>query len=167
MALRSRMTISVEDITSQETTVFTGVSSSTFREKISSMRLPNAMQHRVYQHDFSIEGLTEDIAHIQILDVGLEPLSTGLNAELLEKSISVHGTPTGKGTVTLWIEYTMGTPNDNSKKLKAHFPELTIFPDPKALWKDLPVDESAPYQTPNEAVGGILLSLVVKNSLLR
>lgn len=137
-----------------ETTVFTGVSSSTFREKISSMRLPNAMQHRVYQHDFSIEGLTEDIAHIQILDVGLEPLSTGLNAELLEKSISVHGTPTGKGTVTLWIEYTMGTPNDNSKKLKAHFPELTIFPDPKALWKDLPVDESAPYQTPNEAVGG-------------
>ena len=130
------------------------IPSSSFREKVLSMRLPNAMQHRVYQYELPIEALTENIAHIQILKAGLEPLTTGLKVELQEKSICVHGTPTEKGTATLWVEYVTGEPNGNSKNLTACFPELTIFPDPKSLWKDLPVDESAPYQTPNEAIGG-------------
>ena len=84
------------------------IPSSSFREKVLSMRLPNAMQHRVYQYELPIEALTENIAHIQILKAGLEPLTTGLKVELQEKSICVHGTPTEKGTATLWVEYVTG-----------------------------------------------------------
>ncbi len=137
-----------------EPTVSPRIPSPTFREKILSIRLPNAMQHQEYHHEVSLEELTADIAHLHISNAGLEPLTTGLTVEMQEKSISIHGTPAEKGTVTLWVEYEMGEQNDNSKTLKAFFPELTIFPDPKALWKNLPVDESAPYQVPNEAKGG-------------
>ncbi|MBQ8755749.1 MAG: protein phosphatase 2C domain-containing protein [Lentisphaeria bacterium] len=137
----------------------------TFREKVSSLRFPNAMQNHVYKYDFSIDILSNGNNQLDILAVGIEPASCGITAKIEEGMVKLFGIPKEKGVIKFWVEYGTSEKNENFKRLKEFSTEFTIFPDPKALWKNLPVDESAPYQTPNEAKDG-LYGISGKNILL-
>lgn len=118
-----------------------------FLSRLASLRLPNAQQNQAYQFDLPLARLIQEGERIRITGVGIDPEDSGLKAELLAGSVRVSGTPMVNGPVSLCFDYS------ETKNCKASYP-LTIIPDPKTLWKDLPVDKTAPYQTPNTAAGG-------------
>ena len=118
-----------------------------FLSRLASLRLPNAQQNQAYQFDLPLARLIQEGERIRITGVGIDPEDSGLKAELLAGSVRISGTPMVNGPVSLCFDYS------ETKNCKASYP-LTIIPDPKTLWKDLPVDKTAPYQTPNTAAGG-------------
>lgn len=119
-----------------------------FLNRIVALRLPNAEQNKPYRFDIPLANLIKESEKIRITGVGIDAEDSGLKAELLDSLIRVSGTPRTSGAVSLSFDYL------ETKTGKAACP-FTIIPDPKTLWKDLPVDENAPYQTPNMVAGGL------------
>lgn len=118
-----------------------------FRTKIRSIHFPNGMVGTPYKHkEALLDSKKPSTIQPELLSVGLNKADSGLSVALTGDAISIEGNPKEKGPVRIWIEYKIG----GDKILREEFPEITIFPDPKSLWRNLPHDPDAPYQRDDE-----------------
>lgn len=112
-------------------------------------RLPNASVGKKYSHKLTIHGkkLGEDdrfvISHIEELSNTIDGLTLDSDTGIL------FGTPLNDGDFNLKVKgvyvYASGVQLEIDGNLK-----LTINPDPKSLWKDIPPDENGQFYKSNE-----------------
>lgn len=114
------------------------------KTKVDSLKfsIPNASVKKEYHIEipFNVEDVSEFLLE------GLE--ETGLNAEKTDNGYIISGTPVKSGTFPLVMKYRyegclLG------KSLEKKF-DLIINPDPRDLWKNLPVPEDIEYPKKNE-----------------
>ena len=118
-----------------------------FRTKIRSIHFPNGMVGTQYRHkEVLLDSKSPLTTQPKLMSVGLNRNDSGLTVALTENAIVIEGQPKEKGSVQIWIEYKIG----GNEILREEFPEITIYPDPKSLWRNLPHDPSAPYQRDDE-----------------
>ncbi len=114
------------------------------KNRVESLKItiPNAMVNKEYKIEipFDIEGVSE--YSVEGLD------DTGLAVEKQEKSFIISGTPTKSGTFSLSIKY-----RHDVSKLGEYLErkvDLIVNPDPRTLWKDLPVPDGIEYPKKNQ-----------------
>ena len=126
------------------------VSIEAFRTVLSKMRLPNGMENRPYDEKIDFTTVLKDYSTISLDNAGIKEIDSGLDISLANNVVCVSGTPKLHGTITVWIEYHISGTNEEDIKLSENIQPLMVFPDPKALWKNLDTDPDAPFQSPNE-----------------
>lgn len=126
------------------------ISIESFRNVLSKMRLPNGMENRPYDAKIDFTSVLIDHSTVSLDAAGIKETDTGLDISLSNNMVCVSGTPKLHGTITVWIEYHISGSNEESIKLSENIQPLMVFPDPKALWKNLDTDPDAPFQSPNE-----------------
>ena len=126
------------------------VSIEAFRTVLSKMRLPNGMENRPYDEKLDFATVLKDYSTISLDGAGIKETDSGLDISLDNNMVYVSGTPKLHGTITIWIEYHITSANEENIKLSENIQPLMVFPDPKALWKNLDTDPDAPFQSPNE-----------------
>ncbi|MCQ2973974.1 MAG: protein phosphatase 2C domain-containing protein [Bacteroidales bacterium] len=106
--------------------------------------IPNASVNKEYSylitfppiyHGIVISGIDKD-------EIGLEIES------ITENSFKIFGTPIKSGTIEIKVKYIQEGLFSN--KSKEEIFELIINPDPRDLWKDLPVPDDIEYKKENE-----------------
>lgn len=116
------------------------------KNKVDSLKItiPNASVNKEYKKEvpFQIDDISEYCVE------GLE--DTGLTIDKNENGFIISGTPTKSGTFPLVIKYRhevslLGT--NLERKI-----DLIINPDPRSLWKDLPVAPDIEYPKENTQV---------------
>lgn len=85
---------------------------------------------------------------VEKLDASDTQLSVNYDED--SKKISVAGTPQNPGTISLSLTATLITRSEGDVVKTVEFPVLFATPDPKTLWKNIPTDPAAPYQSPDE-----------------
>ena len=65
-------------------------------------------------------------------------------------SLSISGTPSRPGEASITCNYKLNAAAGEEKR-NFDFKALMVTPDPRTLWKDLPTNPEAPYQSPNQA----------------
>lgn len=120
-------------------------------ERLSEV-MPNAMVNRELRHHLKIPAesgtkLAEWVADPQLEKVGLKfDPETG----------SIFGTPTEPGQFKFSLTLTLQAPNGKHFSVR-WMADLTINPDPKSLWKNLPSDETDPQWKPDTDVDHVKL----------
>ena len=117
------------------------------RMKIKSMIFPNAVQDMVYRHEIALDALTPGDVELKIIDLWMSNSGTGLDIRLEEGKIVLSGIPKEHGALQIFMKCRIG----GMESCQEEFPVITILPNPKTLWKNLPPDASAPY--PPELIG--------------
>ena len=85
------------------------------------------------------------IAKVEISDIAF---SAQYDAE--NQKICVSGIPQSPGTISMTLHSQVTTRSIGEVEKNVDFPVLIATPDPKTLWKNLPTDPTAPYQSPDE-----------------
>ena len=116
------------------------------RMKIKSMIFPNAVQDMVYRHEIALDALTPGDVELKIIDLWMSNSGTGLDIRLEEGKIVLSGIPKKHGALQIFMKCRIG----GMESCQEEFPVITILPNPKTLWKNLPPDASAPYPVENE-----------------
>ena len=116
------------------------------RMKIKSMIFPNAVQDMVYRHEIALDALTPGDVELKIIDLWMSNSGTGLDIRLEEGKIVLSGIPKEHGALQIFMKCRIG----GMESCQEEFPVITILPNPKTLWKNLPPDASAPYPVENE-----------------
>jgi serine/threonine protein phosphatase PrpC len=114
-------------------------------QKISQMtiQLPNASQGKPYHFIFDIDSL--GLSRITYFDlVGLKDCDLYYD----NQTNTITGTPTQYGEFIIKLQYKFTDKDDNNPLLEKTF-SLTINPDPRSLWKNLPSDETDKYFKPD------------------
>lgn len=121
--------------------------------KLKSLPLtfPNGKKGEVYNHTVKIEGLDLDSIEVE----GLE--GTGLVSLFLEDGeINLQGTPEKAGDFEFTIRCKLKGWEECDKIIERKF-SIAFNPDPRDLWKDLPVPENTPFMKPNEECEFVLV----------
>lgn len=126
------------------------VSIEAFRTVLSKMRLPNGMENKPYDEKIDFSTALKDYSTISLDEAGIKETDSGLEISLADNVVHVSGTPKLHGTISVWIGYHISGANEEDIKLSENIQPLMVFPDPKALWKNLDTDPNAPFQSPNE-----------------
>jgi serine/threonine protein phosphatase PrpC len=114
------------------------------KTRVDSLKItvPNASVKKEYKTviPFRVEGVSESLLE------GLD--ETGLSADKTEDGFVLSGTPSKSGTFPIVIKYRYdGCFIDKWLEKKV---DLIINPDPRDLWKDIPVREDIEYPKVNE-----------------
>lgn len=111
-----------------------------------SLRLPNASQGKSYscRLDFEQLGL-QDVTALQFS--GLE--ETGMRYDEAQRELS--GTPVVSGDIPLLVRFRLAA-QSATEPLTDKKIILIINPDPRSLWKELPVDELLPFPKENNSI---------------
>ncbi len=117
-----------------------------FCSRIMAVHFPNGIAGTPYRHEIMLNSLMPDDPESEIKDAGLSSRDMGLTVVCENGKIVLSGVPKEKGSLLVWLECRVR----GAIILREEFPPITIFPNPKTLWKNLPPDASAPYQVPNE-----------------
>jgi serine/threonine protein phosphatase PrpC len=83
----------------------------------------------------------------------------GLRLDFRERKIRLYGTPGAGFDGTLQFHFLR---DDQSGHILAHEKPLYIAPDPRTLWRDLPVEDDEGYPVPDQAVAGLCLEMTGK-----
>ena len=89
-----------------------------------------------------------NIIKIEKVETSDSALSAQYDAE--NKKICVSGIPQVPGTINMTLHGKLETRSMGVVTKEVDFPVLIATPDPKTLWKNLPTDPTAPYQSPDE-----------------
>lgn len=110
-------------------------------------RLPNARAGTGYLHKIEAADGGEAI----VLDEVLVPAGLGCSADLA--SATLGGTPAAAGDYTLTVRYHYARQSPARKRQA--LVQLSVIPDPRAMWKNLPSDRNAPYFKEDEACASL------------
>ncbi len=121
-----------------------------FDKQLLQDRIPNALEKQPYHYERLLNNLLSEFPNIQLRKVGIEERDTGLQVELDNDKLLITGLPKIHGVINIYIEYEFEFKRINQVILHKAVQSMMILPDPKTLWKNLPTDSEAPYQTPNE-----------------
>ena len=121
-----------------------------FDKRLMYERLPNGSENQSYQYEKLLDKILSDFPYIRMDNVGIVEKDTGLNAELKNGKLSITGLPKIHGIINIFVEYQFEYTKINQVISHKATQAMMILPDPKTLWKNLPTDSKAPYQTPNE-----------------
>lgn len=122
------------------------------RFKNFSLIFPNGKKGEEYNHSVKIEGL--DIAFLEI--DGLE--DAGLIFQYSEEGeLNLKGTPEKAGDFEFTIRCKLRGWEEGDKIIERKF-SIAFNPDPRDLWRDLPVPEDIPFMKPNEECESVFVS---------
>ncbi len=107
-----------------------------------AISLPDGTEKAEYQTSFTLPG-------DKIFDIQLEGADdVGLSFSVTPEGIcTLEGTPTKDGKFQLRLTYKTLEGEPISQRMLP----LTLHPDPRTLWKDIPADPKAPYYKPDTA----------------
>ena len=112
-------------------------------------RLPNASVGKAYEARLP-DVWGDGAQHVSIGAVTM-PAETGLCYDNADAKL--HGTPTNAGEYDLTVMLRPAAHPDRPEvERKFH---LTINPDPRSLWKNLPSDPALPFAKPDDAVAAL------------
>lgn len=78
-------------------------------------------------------------------------LPPGLHSAIEHNHLFINGTPEAPGDICLVIHYTLRTPDlHDQERVSPDIPIITVTPDPRKLWRDLPPPDNAPFQAANQ-----------------
>ena len=121
--------------------------------KLKSLPLifPNGKKGEEYNHTVKIEGLD-----IEFLEVdGIEETDLFFRYST-DGELNLKGTPKKAGDFEFTIKCKLKGWEDGDKIIERKF-NIAFNPDPRDLWKDLPVPENTPFMKPNEECEYILV----------
>lgn len=121
-----------------------------FDKQLMFDRIPNGSENQSYQYEKSLDKILCDFPYIQLDQVGIVEKDTGLNVGLNNGNLLITGLPKIHGIINIFVEYKFEYTKINQVISHKAIQSMMILPDPKTLWKNLPTDSKAPYQTPNE-----------------
>ncbi len=121
-----------------------------FDKQLMFARIPNGSENQSYQYEKLLDQILSNFPYIQLDNVGIVEKDTGLNAELNNGKLTITGLPKIHGIINIFVEYKFEYTKINQVILHKATQTMMILPDPKTLWKNLPTDSKAPYQSPNE-----------------
>jgi hypothetical protein len=121
-----------------------------FDKQLMFDRIPNASEKQSYQYEKLLDKILSDFPYIQLDNVGIVEKDTGLNVELKNDKLTITGLPKIHGIINIFVEYKFEYTKINQVISHKATQSMMILPDPKTLWKNLPTDSKAPYQSPNE-----------------
>lgn len=121
------------------------VKEQTMHQQISqaNIQLPNASQGKPYHFVFDTDKL--GLSNIKYFDLVFLD-DCGLNYD--SQTNTITGTPTLHGEFAIKLRYKFNDKEDGNPLLEKTF-FLTINPDPRSLWKNLPSDETDKYWKPD------------------
>ncbi len=121
--------------------------------KLKSLPLifPNGKKGEEYNHTVKIEGLDIEFLEVE----GIE------EADLIfrystDGELNLKGTPKKAGDFEFTIKCKLKGWEEGDKIIERKF-NIAFNPDPRDLWKDLPVPENTPFMKPNEECEYILV----------
>lgn len=114
-----------------------------------SVLLPNAMVGKNYEVELDKSFLKDNTVLEFLLD-GFDPVGLKFDKE----TCILAGTPTVSGDFVFKLQFRQSTQIDTRRWCEKKI-MLTVNPDPKSLWKDLPADRSDPYWKSDSANFGI------------
>ena len=121
-----------------------------FDKQLMLERIPNGLEKQSYRYERLLNELLANFPNVQLKNVGIVEKDTGLDVELDNDKLLITGLPKVHGIVNIYIEYEFEYKKINQVILHKSLQSMMILPDPKTLWKNLPPNSEAPYQTPNE-----------------
>lgn len=117
---------------------------------IRELNFPRGMVGAPYKFEIALK---EKLTGIKVKDIKVELKSDslGLCVELQEdySLLSLSGTPEKSGEIQIVLAYFVDSVLCEPKQMICEFKPIQITADPKTLWKNLPTDPNAPYQSPN------------------
>lgn len=113
---------------------------------------PNGKQNEAYRHIVDLD--MADYADIYF--EGLEQTGLEVDINRAEGNITLFGTPTVARTIDFTLCAKLKEGEKGNDILKRNF-NIAINPDPKDLWKDLPVPADLPFQKVNSACDYVLV----------
>ena len=122
----------------------------TFDKQLMLDRIPNGLENQPYHYERLLNNLLSDFPNIQLSNVGIEERDTGLQVKSDNGKLLITGLPKIHGIINIYVDYKFEFKRINQVISHKAVLSMMILPDPKTLWKNLPTDSEAPYQTPNE-----------------
>lgn len=91
-----------------------------------------------------------DLSCMKIEKVELSDNSLSATCDVENRKICVSGVPQTPGAINMTLHGEVTTRSKGDVPQSVELPVLIATPDPKTLWKNLPTDPTAPYQSPDE-----------------
>ena len=112
-----------------------------------SFRLPNGRAGCAYEHMLEAAGGGDSVVFDSVT------LPPGLDLVVDLASGAVKGTPAAAGDYAITVDYHFA--RESSARRRRAVVQVSITPDPRTMWKNLPTDPSAPYAKEDETCSSL------------